>query len=84
MSTMNPEQTTDHLKDYLTGMHRADGTALAQIRDIDDWTLRAQEELRRRVATRTLGCLDDQTLQAIASGHVNLQEVAIEMLQSTP
>lgn len=78
------ELTIDHLKDYLTGMHRVDNMALAKISDIDDWAFRAQEELRRRVASRTFGCIDDQTLAAIANGHISLQEVATEMLQTTP
>lgn len=77
------EQSTDHLKDYLTGMHRVDNKALAQISSIDDWATLAQEELRRRVASRTLGCIDDQTLAAIANGHISLQEVATEMLQTS-
>lgn len=73
-------QPNDHLKDYLTGMHRADNQAMAQIMAVDDWTERAKEEVRRRVATRTLGCLDDQILKAIADGRVDLAQVAAEIL----
>lgn len=75
-------QANDRLRDYLTGMHRADNQAMAQILAIDDWAERAQEEVRRRVAARTLGCLDDQTLLAIVGGHSDLHRTATEILHT--
>lgn len=84
MSTITPEQAAEHLKDYLSGMHRVDPIALAQICDIDDWSQRAFEEMRRRLTARTLGVIDDQTLWSIAKGDVKLQEVAAELLATTP
>lgn len=77
MST-NTNETTEHLKHYLEGMNRAapSGETLDNIAAIDDWAERAKEEMRRRLAAQTFGCLPDHIVAAIASGSVSLSDVA--------
>ncbi|HCK4813451.1 TPA: hypothetical protein N0H39_005001 [Pseudomonas aeruginosa] len=53
---------------------RVDETALASLLEVSDWERIARQELERR-ATRIVQSLDDRTLEAIASGLLDVRAV---------
>lgn len=66
--------TTEALSEVLRGYGRADETALASLLEVSDWERIARQELERR-ATRIVQSLDDGTLEAIASGSIDVRAV---------
>lgn len=64
--------TTEALSEVLRGYGRADETALASLLEVSDWERIARQELERR-ATRIVQSLDDGTLEAIASGSLDVR-----------
>lgn len=66
--------TTEALSEVLRGYGRADESALASLLEVSDWERIARQELERR-ATRILQSLDDGTLEAIASGSLDVRAV---------
>lgn len=66
--------TTEALSEVLRGYGRADETALASLLEVSDWERIARQELERR-ATRIVQSLDDGTLEAIASGSLDVRAV---------
>ncbi len=66
--------TTEALSEVLRGYGRADEAALASLLEVSDWERIARQELERR-ATRILQSLDDGTLEAIASGSLDVRAV---------
>ena len=66
--------TTEALSEVLRGYGRADESALASLLEVSDWERIARQELERR-ATRILQSLDDGTLEAIASGLLDVRAV---------
>ncbi|AUZ77979.1 MULTISPECIES: hypothetical protein [Gammaproteobacteria] len=66
--------TTDALSEVLRGYGRADEAALASLLEVSDWERIARQELERR-ATRIVQSLDDGTLEAIASGSLDVRAV---------
>ncbi|WP_154717521.1 hypothetical protein [Sterolibacterium denitrificans] len=66
--------TTEALSEVLRGYGRADETALASLLEVGDWERIARQELERR-ATRIVQSLDDGTLEAIASGSLDVRAV---------
>ena len=65
---------TEALSEVLRGYGRADETALASLLEVSDWERIARQELERR-ATRIVQSLDDGTLEAIASGSLDVRAV---------
>lgn len=65
---------TEALSEVLRGYGRADETALASLLEVSDWERIASQELERR-ATRIVQSLDDGTLEAIASGSLDVRAV---------
>jgi len=78
--------TTEALSQVLRGYGRADETLLASLQEVSDWSHIARQELERR-ATRIVQSLDDCTLEAIASGSLDVRavcrQVAGEIQQSS-
>lgn len=66
--------TTEALPEVLRGYGRADEAALASLLEVSDWERIARQELERR-ATRIVQSLDDGTLEAIASGSLDVRAV---------
>ena len=66
--------TTEALSEVLRGYGRADEMALASLLEVSDWERIARQELERR-ATRIVQSLDDGTLEAIASGSLDVRAV---------
>ena len=66
--------TTEALSEVLRGYGRAEETALASLLEVSDWERIARQELERR-ATRIVQSLDDGTLEAIASGSLDVRAV---------
>ncbi len=66
--------TTEALSEVLRGYGRADETALASLLEVSDWERIARQELERRT-TRIVQSLDDGTLEAIASGSLDVRAV---------
>lgn len=66
--------TTEALSEVLRGYGRTDETALASLLEVSDWERIARQELERR-ATRIVQSLDDGTLEAIASGLLDVRAV---------
>ncbi|HFT8021276.1 TPA: hypothetical protein ACGR8A_004679 [Escherichia coli] len=66
--------TTEALSEVLRGYGRADATALASLLEVSDWERIARQELERR-ASRIVQSLDDGTLEAIASGSLDVRAV---------
>ena len=66
--------TTEALSEVLRGYGRADETAFASLLEVSDWERIARQELERR-ATRIVQSLDDGTLEAIASGSLDVRAV---------
>ena len=65
---------TEALSEVLRGYGRADEAALASLLEVSDWERIARQELERR-ATRIVQSLDDGTLEAIASGSLDVRAV---------
>lgn len=76
--------TTETAKEVLRGYGRADEAALASLMDEQDWQRIARHELERR-ATSIVQVLDDETLEAIAVGSLDMRamcrQVAAELEQ---
>lgn len=66
--------TTETLTEVLRGYGRANDAALASLLDVSDWQRIARQELERR-ATSIVQALDDDTLEAIASGSLDVRAV---------
>ena len=66
--------TPEALSEVLRGYGRADEAALASLLEVSDWERIARQELERR-ATRIVQSLDDGTLEAIASGSLDVRAV---------
>ena len=66
--------TTEALSEVLRGYGRADEAALASLLEVSDWERIARQELER-LATRIVQSLDDGTLEAIASGSLDVRAV---------
>ena len=66
--------TTEALSEVLRGYGRADEAASASLLEVSDWERIARQELERR-ATRIVQSLDDGTLEAIASGSLDVRAV---------
>ena len=66
--------TTEALSEVLRGYGCADEAALASLLEVSDWERIARQELERR-ATRIVQSLDDGTLEAIASGSLDVRAV---------
>ena len=66
--------TTEALSEVLRGYGRADEAALASLLEVSDWERIARQELERR-ASRIVQSLDDGTLEAIASGSLDVRAV---------
>ena len=66
--------TTEARSEVLRGYGRADEAALASLLEVSDWERIARQELERR-ATRIVQSLDDGTLEAIASGSLDVRAV---------
>lgn len=77
-----PDKDTGKLieqtRDYLRGYGSQGNGALRQLAAFDGWQRLAQQELERR-ACRVIGCFDDDILQAIISGHIDIPTLANEM-----
>lgn len=76
--------TTETAKEVLRGYGRANEAALASLMDVQDWQRIARQELERR-ATSIVQVLDDETLEAIAVGSLDMRamcrQVAAELEQ---
>ena len=70
--------TTEALSEVLRGYGRADETALASLLEVSDWERIARQELERRT-TRIVQSLDDGTLEAIASGSLDVRAVCLQV-----
>lgn len=79
---MNP---TDATKEVLRGYGRTNEAALVSLLDVQEWQRIARQELERR-ATRIVQALDDEALNAIASGALDMralcQEAAAEVQEA--
>jgi hypothetical protein len=75
-------QKTEHMKDYLRGYGRADSAALQAFNDAylncASWADAARAELSRRRA-RFVTLLDDETLDLIAQGAIDLPAIAAQV-----
>ncbi|WP_434038796.1 hypothetical protein ACIRUF_00070 (plasmid) [Pseudomonas aeruginosa] len=82
MTTTPIETVTEVLRGY----GRANESALASLLGVSDWQRIARQELERR-ATSIVQMLDDESLEAIASGTLDMQatcrQVANEISQTT-
>lgn len=76
--TRDTSEIVRHAKDYLRGFGSTGNNALQQLAAFKDWQRIAQQELERR-ACRVIGCFDDDILQAIASGQIDLPALANEV-----
>ena len=68
------EKIAETLTEVLRGYVRTDNAALASLLDVSDWQRIARQELERR-ATRVVQSLDHETLEAIATGAVDVGTV---------
>lgn len=64
----------DGTKDILRGYGEADPAVLEALLEVKDWKRIAQQELERR-ATEIIKLLDVPTLEAIASGAMDMRAV---------
>ena len=76
MTTTTAAEAT---KDILRGYGEADQAALASLLDVQDWQRIARQELERR-ATSIVQVLDVATLEAIASGAMDMRAVCQQAL----
>ncbi|MEC5208932.1 hypothetical protein QF022_004025 [Vogesella perlucida] len=65
---------TEGTKDILRGYGEADPAVLEALLEVKDWKRIAQQELERR-ATEIIKLLDVPTLEAIASGEMDMRAV---------
>jgi len=72
---MRTQQLERNIQDFMGGFTRNRPDNLALLQDYPDWQRMAKQELDRRI-TRFLDCLPDEELHAIATGEVNLNELA--------
>lgn len=68
----------EHVKDYLRGYGSRGSDALKQLAAFDGWQRLAQQELERR-AYRVIQCFEDDILQAIITGQVDIPTLAGEV-----
>ncbi|MCL2076041.1 MAG: hypothetical protein FWH15_06335 [Betaproteobacteria bacterium] len=68
-------KTEQRLLDYLAGYTRNNPNNLAHVIEYPDWQRMARHELDRRAA-RMLETLQDDELRAIATGSINLADLA--------
>lgn len=60
---------------YLLGHRRAEPDKLRQLAAYDAWQSAAHREIERRAASPLLEMLDDESLHAVASGAVKLEQI---------
>ena len=73
------QNETAQLKDYLRGMKRGNGKALAQLTAINNWPQVCQRELERRANT-VVQMFSDEILMCLISGEIDLREVIADVL----
>ena len=77
-----PDKDTSKLieqtRDYLRGFGSHGGDALRQLAAFDGWQRLAQQELEHR-AYRLIQCFDDDILQAIKNGQIDIPSLAVEI-----
>jgi len=66
-------------KEVLLGYGRANEPALTALMNVQDWQRIARQELERR-ATAIVQSLDEETLEAIASGKIDMQSVCHQVV----
>lgn len=71
-------EAQNNIKDYMTGFARNNPEGLAHLASYPRWQQVAEAELQRR-ATRFLVNLPDDDLIAVASGKVDVAEIAKAM-----
>ena len=76
----NDEMTRESVRDFLRGYARADPGGVARLAEVDDWQRIAREELERRV-TGIVRMLDDATLEAVATGDLDMRAVCLQALR---
>ena len=72
------EELSGHIKDYLRGYGRPDGKRLAPLAKYEAWRLAASAEIMVR-CTRILANLDDETLNLIAGGQIDMRALAADV-----
>ena len=78
---MNIDALSQNLTAYLTGYGRGCPERLQFITDCNDWPYMAHDAIRRRRA-QFLEALDMETLEAIATHKVSLQQIAADLLKT--
>ena len=81
--TPNSNDLTQQFKHFLHGMQRGQG--LNKLHDADrrlEWAALARRELERR-ATAFLQDIDDEMLEAIAAGHVDVTQAIHDVATET-
>ena len=73
------QSETEHLKDYLRGMKRANRKALAQMTALSDWLAISQRELERRAAS-TLKMFPDEIIHGLANGEIDMRQAIGDVL----
>jgi len=68
------------LTEVLRGYGRTDEAALASLLDVSDWQRIARQELERR-ATRVVQSMDRDTLEAIATGVLDVGAVCRQVAE---
>lgn len=64
---------------YLTGYLKASSSRAREVLNYPHWQERALQELERRI-TRMLETFDDETIQALAEGAINMKGIAAKVL----
>jgi hypothetical protein len=77
---MDRATATEHLTDYLTGYGHHDRQRLTEVANYPDWKTRAKAELDRRM-TQLIETLPSELVTAIATGEVDMGEVAEQLLK---
>lgn len=74
-------EAQQRVQDYMTGFSRNNQDRLDHLAKYPRWQQVAEDELQRR-ATRFLACFSDADLIAVASGEVDIAEMAKGMQAS--
>lgn len=77
-TTRDITKIAEHAKEYLRGYKSNGSNALMQLVIFEGWQRLAREELERR-ANRLMHCFDDDILQAIVTGQIDVRNLANEV-----
>ena len=75
---MDTDDIRTGMKDFLRGFARGNDRGLAALLEVNDWQRIARQEVERRT-THIIEALDDDTVQAIAAGTLDLRAVLAEL-----